>query len=131
MLGRGVTMALGRESMFTMSMLGVTPLIQEKLVERSGLDKNVALAAGSLTGALLAGVVTHPMDTIKTCMQGDLPRAKYAGVLATGRAIAAEHGVATGLFSWGTFSPSSVSVSVAVATFVIGDGVHHLSLIHI
>ena len=46
-LGRGVTMALGRESMFTMSMLGVTPLIQEKLVERSGLDKSVALAPAS------------------------------------------------------------------------------------
>ena len=98
-LGRGVTMALGRESMFTMSMLGVTPLIQEKLVERSGLDKNVALAAGSLAGALLAGVVTHPMDTIKTCMQGDCAQAKYTGILPTGQAIVAEHGLARGLFN--------------------------------
>ena len=46
--------------MFTMSMLGVTPLIQEKLVASSGMEKNAALAAGSLTGALLAGVATHP-----------------------------------------------------------------------
>ena len=37
--------------MFTMSMLGVTPLIQEKLVASSGMEKNAALAAGSLTGA--------------------------------------------------------------------------------
>ena len=28
------------EAMFTMSMLGVTPLIQEKLVESSGMEKN-------------------------------------------------------------------------------------------
>ena len=98
-LSRGVTMTVGREAMFTMSMLGVTPLIQEKLVERSGLDKNVALAAGSLTGALLAGVVTHPMDTIKTCMQGDCAQAKYTGILPTGQAIVAEHGLARGLFN--------------------------------
>ena len=26
----------------------------------SGMEKNAALAAGSLTGALLAGVATHP-----------------------------------------------------------------------
>ena len=46
----------------------------------SGLQA-MALAAGSLTGALLAGVVTHPMDTIKTCMQGDLGQVKYKGIL--------------------------------------------------
>ena len=42
---------------------------QTKLVDASGWEKNTALAAGSLTGALLAGVITHPMDTIKSCMQ--------------------------------------------------------------
>ena len=35
-LQRGVTMTMGRESMFTMSMLGITPLIQQRLVESSG-----------------------------------------------------------------------------------------------
>ena len=57
-IGRGITTTIGREAMFTMSMLGVTPLIQEKLVASSGMEKNAALAAGSLTGALLAGVAT-------------------------------------------------------------------------
>ena len=83
-------MTMGREAMFTMSMLGVTPLIQQKLVESSGWERNTALAAGSLSGALLAGVITHPMDTIKSCMQGDLGRAKYDGIVQTGKAIAAE-----------------------------------------
>ena len=69
---RGVTMTAGRESMFTMSMLGITPLIQQSLVHNSGMEPNTALAAGALTGACFAGTVTHPMDTIKTCMQGDL-----------------------------------------------------------
>lgn len=95
-LARGTIMTMGREAMFTMSMLGVTPLIQQKLVETSGWEKNTALAAGSLTGALLAGVVTHPMDTIKSCMQGDMAGAKYGGIVQTGKAIAAEHGVVQG-----------------------------------
>ncbi|EOD28272.1 hypothetical protein EMIHUDRAFT_234878 [Emiliania huxleyi CCMP1516] len=97
-LSRGATMTMGREAMFTMSMLGVTPLIQQKLVDSSGWERNTALAAGSLSGALLAGVITHPMDTIKSCMQGDLGRAKYDGIVQTGKAIAAEHGVVQGLF---------------------------------
>ena len=58
-----------------------------------------------------AGVLTHPMDTIKTCMQGDLARAKYAGALATGRAIAAEHGVATGLFKGLAFRIALISTT--------------------
>ena len=97
-IGRGITTTIGREAMFTMSMLGVTPLIQEKLVASSGMEKNAALAAGSLTGALLAGVATHPLDTIKSCMQGDLKREKYDGIVQTGRSLATEYGVVQGLF---------------------------------
>ena len=50
-LSRGVTMTMGREAMFTMSMLGITPLIQQSLVENSGAEKNIALAGGSLASA--------------------------------------------------------------------------------
>ena len=39
------------------------------------------------------------MDTIKTCMQGDCAQAKYTGILPTGQAIVAEHGLARGLFN--------------------------------
>ena len=103
-LTRGVTMTIGREAMFTMSMLGITyasqrsnpgrtpsipdqtaglartpgaeqlccysaqrvnpasdrPLIQQRLVESSGVEKNTALAIGALSGAILAGTTTHP-----------------------------------------------------------------------
>ena len=97
-LARGVTMTCGRESMFTMSMLGLTPLIQETLVRESGVEKNTALAAGALTGALIAGTITHPMDTIKTCMQGDLGQVKYTDITSTGRLLASEYGVMQGLF---------------------------------
>ena len=132
-LARGSTMTMGRESMFTMSMLGITPLIQQRLVENSGIEKNSALAAGALTGAIFAGTITcararprlarvlvpcfvmfviephcgvlrgacvrrHPMDTIKTCMQGDLGQVKYTDITSTGRLLAEEYGVMQGLF---------------------------------
>ena len=67
--------------------------------------------AGALGGGVIVASLSHPMDTIKTCMQGDLPRAKYAGVLATGRAIAAEHGVATGLFKGLAFRIALISTT--------------------
>ena len=113
-LSRGVTMTCGRESMFTMSMLGITPLIPQRLVSASGWEKNTALAAGSLIGALIAGVVTHPMDTIKTCMQGDLGRVKYDGIVQTGQLLAKEYGVVQGLFK-GLF----LRVSLISTTFFL------------
>jgi len=97
-LGRGVTLTAGRESTFCMAMLGITPLIQTSLIEKSGMDSNAALSVGALAGALFAGTVTHPMDTIKTCMQGDLGQAKYTGILSSARVITQEHGVVQGLF---------------------------------
>ena len=108
---RGLTMTLGRESLFTMAMLGVTPQIQRKLVDSSGMDKQVALAAGALTGAFFSATVTHPMDTIKTCLQGDLERTKYGGVLDTGKSLAAEYGVVQGLFKGLSFRISLIATT--------------------
>lgn len=98
MLMRGLTTTLGRESLFTLAMLGVTPTIQMKLVEGYKMDKNVGLAAGALIGSCLSATLTHPMDTIKTCMQGDLDGRKYTTVQWTGKMLVQEHGVLQGLF---------------------------------
>ena len=102
-LGRGVIMTMGRESLYTMAMLGVTPTIQKQLAERFQLEGNLALAAGALSGSFFSATITHPMDTIKTCMQGDLHQKKYTNILKTGQSLAREYGVAQGLFkglSW-------------------------------
>lgn len=116
-LFRGMTTTLGREGMFTMAMLGITPAIQENLVTRFGWDANLGLAIGALTGSLLSATATHPLDTIKvsflnnlkhllrsrfvappfclyqTCMQGDIERVKYTTVRASGKNLVAEYGV--------------------------------------
>lgn len=97
-LGRGMSVTVGRESLFTMAMLGVTPSIQRKLMEDFNMDPSISLAGGALSGALFSAVVTHPMDTIKTCMQGDIGRVKYTSVVGTGKNLVGEFGLAGGLF---------------------------------
>jgi len=109
-LTRGFTMTMGREAMFTMAMLGFTPLIQTKLVD-TGMEQNTALAAGALSSACFAGTITHPMDTIKTCMQGDLGQVKYTGIVATGRSLATEYGLVQGLFKGLAFRISLISTT--------------------
>ena len=69
---------------------GITPLIQQNLVESSGVEKNTALAIGALSGAILAGTITHPMDTIKTCMQGDIERRTYTTFSGTAQQLLTE-----------------------------------------
>tara|TARA_A100001015_G_scaffold5791_1_gene7370 strand:+ start:225 stop:1049 length:825 start_codon:yes stop_codon:yes gene_type:complete len=97
-IGRGSIMTMGRESMYTMAMLGVAPSIQSELVSRFNLNGNLGLAVGALSGSFFSATITHPMDTIKTCMQGDVEQKKYKGIVQTGRLLAEEYGVAQGLF---------------------------------
>ncbi len=39
---------------------------------------------GAIAAGLFAAYLSHPFDTIKTCMQGDIERKKYVGVSDTG-----------------------------------------------
>lgn len=102
-LGRGLVTCCGRESLFTMGMLGLVPVLQCELIDRYQLPNEIALAGGSLMGSCFAATLSHPLDTIKTCMQGDLGQTKYTDILATARSLANEHGVREGLYkglSW-------------------------------
>jgi solute carrier family 25 carnitine/acylcarnitine transporter 20/29 len=98
---RGMMMCMIRESGFCVTMLAATPIIQEKIrvnyAETFGND--TALAIGSLASAFVGATATHPVDTIKTCMQGDLDRTKWTNAVRTGSILLAERGVAQGLFS--------------------------------
>ena len=97
-LARGAISTMGRESLYTMAMLGVTPTIQAELKSRFQLDGNIALGVGALSGSFFSATITHPMDTIKTCMQGDLHQEKYTNIRETGALLTKEYGVRGGLF---------------------------------
>ena len=51
------------------------------------------------------------MDTIKTCMQGDLGGAKYTDITSTGRLLASEYGVVQGLFKGLTYRIALISTT--------------------
>ena len=44
-------------------------------------------------GGVLASVLSHPMDTIKTCMQGDIHGENYGSIVQTGSKLYKEGGV--------------------------------------
>jgi solute carrier family 25 carnitine/acylcarnitine transporter 20/29 len=91
-LFRGVVPTIGRESLYTMAMLGATPMIQKELQEQFQLESNLALAVGALTGSFFSATITHPMDTIKTCMQGDIQQKKYTNIRNSYSMLLEEYG---------------------------------------
>ena len=115
---RGMSMTMGRECLFAGAMLGVTPGIQRGLMDGSyKMESNTALAVGALTGSFFAATVSHPMDTIKTCMQGDLDRKKYTNVTNTAKTLAEEYGMAQGLFKGLSFR----IVLIATTFFLVNN----------
>jgi len=103
-LNRGMMLTMARESIFTGAMLAMCPILQKEIVNRNPtVDPNIALAAGALTASLCGATLTHPVDTIKTCMQGDIAKEKYTSILQSGNYLKDQYGLAAGLFkglSW-------------------------------
>jgi len=94
---RGVIPTCGRESIFTMGMLGICPVLNQFLQD-SGLNEATALSVGALTGAITSATLTHPLDTIKTCMQGDAGQETYTNIRGTGAILMEQSGSVSGLF---------------------------------
>jgi len=90
-LFRGLLCSSGREALYTAGYLGIGPSIKGALQER-GYDDKTALAGGAIIGGVIAATLSHPLDTIKTCMQGDLKGEKYGSLSSTARTIFQEGG---------------------------------------
>jgi hypothetical protein len=67
---RGLVPTALRDGGFTIGYLSLAKKIQQQLLTRMDSKTCAALAAGVVSG-LLAGVVTHPCDTVKTHMQSN------------------------------------------------------------
>merc|ERR1712113_1218682 len=71
-LTRGLVTAVSREAVFTAGMLGLAPSIQTMLNKQYGFEDTIAGMAGAVAGGVCAATLSHPLDTVKTCMQGDI-----------------------------------------------------------
>jgi hypothetical protein len=102
---------MGRESLFTMAMLGLCPVLQREFMDRYSMPEQSALAGGALCASLFSATLTHPLDTIKTCMQGDVAQQKYTSMRGTAASLVAENGIAQGLFKGLGFRIGLISTS--------------------
>ena len=75
----------GREGLYTAGYLGIVPTVSRTLEENYGMSATAGAVIGSIASGLIAATLSHPLDTIKTCMQGDVERKRYHNMRQTVR----------------------------------------------
>jgi len=92
---RGFIGAAVREALWTCGYLSIPPVVRRTLInsypETFDSDDKARIPA-ALLGGLFGCYLTHPFDTIKTCMQGDIEREVYGSFTETGKKIMADSG---------------------------------------
>lgn len=115
-IGRGFVGAAIREGLWTCGYLSIPPIVRRQLKEQfpDKFDSDAkARVPASLLGALFACYLTHPADTIKTCMQGDIEKQKFKSFLHTTRTIYGENGI-TGFYRGATFRYARMVIAVGL-----------------
>lgn len=80
-LMRGFSSCVVREAIYTAGYLGLAPIAKDYLARSNDYFREnelVATIIGSCIGGTVAAVLTHPVDTAKTCMQSDMSGTTYA-----------------------------------------------------
>ena len=88
-LFRGFIPASQREAFFAVGYLGLSPRV-ERVCDSLDMSPTAGVAAGSIASGVLCAALTHPFDTCKSIIQGDL---ECGGLSATARSLYAENGL--------------------------------------
>ena len=115
-LMRGLFPTVCRDSIYVTGMLGVTPVVQAHLVSKYSLNNDLAGLYASIIGGVMAALPSHPLDLVKTCMQGDLCQAKYSTFGATLKAIWAEGGFVR-MSSGGFWRTVNITATIVIANY--------------
>ncbi|CAE8588295.1 unnamed protein product [Polarella glacialis] len=87
-----------RESLYCACFLGLMPVIREKVKvqfpDSIGQSDDRARVAAAFIGGPICTIISHPPDTFKSCMQGDVERVKYGNMKETCAVIVKERGAA-------------------------------------
>ena len=92
-LTRGMILTSFREGLFCAGYLGMTPLLSRYFNEKHNIKESSAKIYASIIAGLIAAPLSHPFDTLKTGMQGDVQRTKYGSLVETYNAMLKEGGV--------------------------------------
>ena len=80
---RGTTAQMGREGIYAGCFLGGMPIVREKIQaafpDSIGATEDSARIAAAFSAGPICTALSHPPDTVKTCLQGDIEQVKYKG----------------------------------------------------
>lgn len=105
-----------REALWTCGYLSIPPIVRGYLIENypTTFDtKEKARIPASLLGGLFACYLSQPVDTVKTCMQGDIERQTFRSFLNTASYIWKEDGI-RGFYRGATFRFGRMACAVAI-----------------
>lgn len=77
---RGLAPAMMRDALYVSGFLGITPLSQSYLIKEHNMSVTQSGFWASMLGGVAAAVPSHPLDLVKTCMQGDMKQEAYRGM---------------------------------------------------
>lgn len=97
---RGLIPSCGREGLFTAGYVGVGPAFAGLLRENAGLDSVKSKMLGAIGAGVLCATLSHPLDTMKTCMQGDIEQKTYKSFSQTAGTLYADGGLASFFRGW-------------------------------
>jgi len=92
---RGLLPTCAREGMWSVGYLAFPPIVRRYLMREHSetfTSEDAARVVASLIGALVSGVASHPFDTVKTNMQGDIEKQTFSGMADTFRKIYSQGG---------------------------------------
>eukprot|EP01127_Copromyxa_protea_P013554 TRINITY_DN366_c0_g1_i1.p1 TRINITY_DN366_c0_g1~~TRINITY_DN366_c0_g1_i1.p1 ORF type:complete len:283 (+),score=38.08 TRINITY_DN366_c0_g1_i1:182-1030(+) len=98
---RGLITSSGREGLFCAGYLGISPVVARNLSEKYNCSNYVANIWGAVMAGLISSALSHPFDTIKTCMQGDVERKTYTTMTQSGLTLYKEGGMLRLYRGWG------------------------------
>mmetsp|Transcript_22978 Transcript_22978/g.35413 ORF Transcript_22978/g.35413 Transcript_22978/m.35413 type:complete len:269 (+) Transcript_22978:216-1022(+) len=109
-----------REGLWTCGYLSIPPIVRGFLMDRypEKFDSEAkARVPAALLGGLFACYLTHPFDTIKTCMQGDIERKTYGSFTDTAASIWKESSL-PGFYRGATFRYGRMVIAVGMMDFL-------------
>ena len=96
----GLATSCGREGLFTAGDLGLAPVLADQIHQEFGVGGKLGSFLGACCAGMLAATLSHPLDTIKTCLQGDVAQEKYKSMPETYRALMKEGGTGRFFTGW-------------------------------
>ena len=97
---RGLLPSCGREGLYTAGVLGMCPVFTKAIEERKLASGNASKLLAAIGAGIIAATLSHPLDTVKSCVQGDLEQTNYKSQADTITKLLKEGGISRFFTGW-------------------------------